>query len=292
MLINSTLAECGRLSLAAQGVADLVIARSPGGRDIASWVLAAALLYDTLAASEHVLFMNDSFVGPFDDLAPVWRSLAGSASPWWGATDSGEGAYHVQTALFALKQAVVQSPPSSASSPATASRRGATTSCRKASSGCPRRCSTAGSPLTCSPRWTSLRKLWLDAVPTKLEWFEALPDRVDELGLAGQMDATLARALSRYARDWYSRHDEHVEPRRPDQPDAAALGRPAREAPLPVHQARPRLFNPPKTPEIVRLKPLAAGAWPRLAALLAPMLPYYPQEIHPVLRMTREYLQD
>ena len=110
--------------------------------------------------------------------------------------------------------------------------------------------------------------------------------------LSGQMDATLARSLSRYARDWYL-----------DMTSMLSLGDQINPTLLlweglldkhrfPFIKRDLVMFNPPKTPEIVRLKHLAAGGWPRLAALLAPALPYYPQEIHPVLRITREYLQD
>lgn len=52
------------------------------------------------------------------------------------------------------------------------------------------------------------------------------------------------------------------------------------------------LFNPPKTPELVRLKLLAGAAWPRLKALLEPIVPEYPPNLHPVLRITSGYLRD
>jgi hypothetical protein len=106
IFINGVMDSHARLAASLEGLADLVVCRSPGGRDFASWLLTLRLLYDQLAACEHVLFMNDTLVGPFDNMEPLWKSLQQCSSPWWGLTDSYEGAYHVQTALFAVKQEV------------------------------------------------------------------------------------------------------------------------------------------------------------------------------------------
>ena len=294
--INSTLAASDRFAAAALPQVDTLICRSPGGRDIASWVLASALFYDALTEAEHVLFMNDSYIGPFDDLAPLWAHLSASDSPWWGATDSGEGSYHVQTALFALKRAVLRS---AAFERFVADYRFPTRRydiVQQGELGISKALLEGGFTPAVLASMEELRAIWLDGVPTKLEWFEALPDRVAELRLGGQMDAKIARSLSRYARDWYL-----------DMTSILALGDQINPTLLlweglleryrfPFVKRDLVLFNPPKTPEIVRLKHLAGGgepaAWQRLAGLLAPVLPFYPGEIHPVLRITREYLQD
>jgi len=236
--------------------------------------------------------MNDSYLGPFDDLAPMWSHLQASATPWWGATDSAEGAYHVQTALFALKRDVLRS---SAFERFLAGYRFPTRRydiVQEGELGISKALLEGGfTPSVLAPA-EALRALWLDRVPSKLEWFEALPDRVGELRLEGQMDAKIARSLARYARDWYL-----------DMTSVLALGDQINPTLLlweglldtydfPFIKRDLVLFNPPKTPEIVRLKHLARDGWTRLAALLAPVLPHYPAEIHPVLRMTREYLRD
>jgi hypothetical protein len=60
------------------------------------------LLEGRLAAVEHVLFCNDSFLGPFDDLRHVMAHQAAAAVDFWALTDSWDRGYHLQSSFFTL----------------------------------------------------------------------------------------------------------------------------------------------------------------------------------------------
>jgi Rhamnan synthesis protein F len=292
VFVNSTMTGAPMLAAALGDLADIVLCRAPGGRDIASWTLAAGLFYDRLVDASHVLFMNDSLVGPFDDLAGTWESLRTSEQPWWGVTDSHEGAYHVQTALFALRQEVIRS---AAFAGFVGGYRFPTRRydiVQQGELGIARALLEGGfTPSVLAPV-ERLRAQWLDAVPTQLEWFEALPDQLESLGLSGHLDADLARSLSRYARDWYLDITSMLSLGDRINPTLLLWENLLASGQFPFIKRDLVLFNPPKTPELVRLKLLAGAAWPRLKALLEPIVPEYPPGLHPVLRITSGYLRD
>ncbi len=102
VLVNSSPdAEAGRAELARGDIAGLV-RRSDHGRDIASWLLALVLLRERLGGVDHVLFCNDSFLGPFDDLREVLAHRAAAGVDFWALTDSWDRGYHLQSSFFTL----------------------------------------------------------------------------------------------------------------------------------------------------------------------------------------------
>ncbi len=102
VLVNSSPeAEAARAELAKGEIAGLV-RRSDHGRDIASWLLTLELLRGRLAQVEHVLFCNDSFLGPFDDLSHILAHQAQAGVDFWALTDSWDRGYHLQSSFFTL----------------------------------------------------------------------------------------------------------------------------------------------------------------------------------------------
>lgn len=102
VLVNSNPeAEAGAEALAGGRIAGL-LRRSNYGRDIASWLLALETLAGRLEAVEQVLFCNDSFVGPFDDLSYVLAQQAQTGAEFWALTDSWDRGYHLQSSFFTL----------------------------------------------------------------------------------------------------------------------------------------------------------------------------------------------
>ena len=102
VLVNSNPeADAGADALADGRIAGLV-RRPDHGRDIASWLLALGLLGGRVDAVEHVLFCNDSFLGPFDDLRGVMEHQARADVDFWALTDSWDRGYHLQSSFFTL----------------------------------------------------------------------------------------------------------------------------------------------------------------------------------------------
>ncbi len=102
VLVNSNPeSEAGRDALEDGRIAGL-LRRPDHGRDVASWLLALVRLGGRLAAADHVLFCNDSFLGPFDDLSGVLAHRARAAVDFWALTDSWDRGYHLQSSFFAL----------------------------------------------------------------------------------------------------------------------------------------------------------------------------------------------
>lgn len=109
VLINSTLERGRDLLAAARPHADLLVLRSNGGRDFASWMAAVGLFYDQIGGAEDWLFVNDSLLGPLGDLDPVWRAFAASKADMWGLTESFEQDYHLQSSFVILRRRAFQS---------------------------------------------------------------------------------------------------------------------------------------------------------------------------------------
>ena len=110
ILVNSSLAGGAEFRAEALSAADVVVQRRGGGRDFASWVAAIAMHYDLVSAFDHLVFVNDSLLGPIDSLDPVWAAFEASTAPVWGLTESNEIRRHLQSSFFIMRRAVVQSP--------------------------------------------------------------------------------------------------------------------------------------------------------------------------------------
>jgi hypothetical protein len=106
------------------------------------------------------------------------------------------------------------------------------------------------------------------------------------------MDAELAEAVARYADEWLLRLTGKV-----------ALGESLNPtlyfwAPLISNWRAPFIkrdlvmFNPIKTPELLLVREVVKGSrWAGLRNQVRPLLPSYPNEIYPVLRITEKMLE-
>ena len=101
-------AEVGLAALR-DGLAAGCITRADHGRDVASWLLALTLLGERTRAASYFVLCNDSFLGPFDDLAGVFARHATSGADVWGLTDSWEQAWHIQSSLMVLSARALES---------------------------------------------------------------------------------------------------------------------------------------------------------------------------------------
>ncbi len=102
VLLNSVPDGIAAKAALADGLIDGLVTRSDHGRDVASWLLALALLGPRVEAAASILFCNDSFFGPFDDLAGLFAHHAALASDVWGLTDSWEQSWHIQSSFLVL----------------------------------------------------------------------------------------------------------------------------------------------------------------------------------------------
>ncbi len=109
VLINSNSELTAGLAELDQGVCAGVVTRQDHGRDFASWLLGRLLLGKRLDRAEQVLFCNDSFLGPFDDLAGVLDHQARSKADVWAFTDSWERGWHLQSSFFTVSARCLRS---------------------------------------------------------------------------------------------------------------------------------------------------------------------------------------
>ncbi|MDQ2650507.1 MAG: glycoside hydrolase family 99-like domain-containing protein [Actinomycetota bacterium] len=89
---------------------DLVVLRKPNiGYDFGSWSVALERL-PTIADAEHVLFANDSLIGPFASIGPLLHAFETSEADAWGATASTELGLHLQSYFFGMSGEVLRRP--------------------------------------------------------------------------------------------------------------------------------------------------------------------------------------
>ena len=109
ILCNSTLG--GMYTLAAQAAeycSDLLF-RNNFGRDFASWSILIAQYEEEIRASDHVLFVNDSFLGPFGSMEPFFSAYRNSPADFFGLTESWDIEHHFQSSIFILSNAAIAS---------------------------------------------------------------------------------------------------------------------------------------------------------------------------------------
>ena len=81
-----------------------VLRRPNIGYDFGSWATALDR-YPALAASEHVLLLNDSLVGPFASFDHLLRHFEVSAADVWGMTDTSQYVHHLQSYCLGFRRA-------------------------------------------------------------------------------------------------------------------------------------------------------------------------------------------
>jgi len=82
--------------------AALTLLRRNAGYDFAAWRDALRVAGLPAPGTERVLLVNDSLYGPLRDIGPVLDRLDFDAADVWGATDSWQGRWHLQSYFLAL----------------------------------------------------------------------------------------------------------------------------------------------------------------------------------------------
>jgi hypothetical protein len=83
--------------------ASTVVLRKPNlGYDFGSWAVALDR-YPDIASAERVILTNDSLVGPFAEVAPLFELFHETTADVWGATDSWQAGHHLQSYLLGIR---------------------------------------------------------------------------------------------------------------------------------------------------------------------------------------------
>lgn len=109
VVINSTLAGAGPMLQEAGAIADMTVLRPEGGRDFASWISFLILKFADILAYDHCLLVNDSLIGPIDNLDQVWRAFDQSPAEVWALTESLQIRPHPQSSLLSLRRSALAS---------------------------------------------------------------------------------------------------------------------------------------------------------------------------------------
>jgi len=87
-----------------------VLRRPNIGYDFGSWATALER-YPAIAASTHVLLLNDSLVGPFQPIDHLLEGFHRSAADVWGLTDTTQFCHHLQSYCLGFKgRCLLESP--------------------------------------------------------------------------------------------------------------------------------------------------------------------------------------
>ena len=220
VLVNSAVEGAERLAIQAKELADAVVVRSGEGRDFASWIVAIAHYLPVVRHAEHVVLINDSLVGPFDELPPILRALERDPADFKGLTDSFETAYHLQSSFLMLSDHALFSRAflqfmldfEAAPREAGALREPGGAFARRASA---RRAIVRLGELELSSRLiaagistnvhlpfdTAVRS-WLGHVPTLMRWAHKMPQRLARPEAAEWLSAEIGARLATYVEEW------------------------------------------------------------------------------------------
>jgi lipopolysaccharide biosynthesis protein len=83
-----------------------VLRRPNIGYDFGSWAIALDR-YPQIAPAEHVLLVNDSMAGPFGPIDHLLGSFHGTGADVWGATDTSQFGYHLQSYMLGFRHRVL-----------------------------------------------------------------------------------------------------------------------------------------------------------------------------------------
>jgi lipopolysaccharide biosynthesis protein len=90
---------------------DVTVLRRPNvGYDFGSWATALHR-YPAIAATAHVLMLNDSLVGPFGPIGHLLDHFDRSAADVWGLTDTTQFSHHLQSYCLGFKGGSLREPP-------------------------------------------------------------------------------------------------------------------------------------------------------------------------------------
>ncbi len=89
---------------------DSVITRENIGYDFMSWQIGLASIHD-FAAYDELIVCNDSVYGPLYPLENIFRRMAKQRCDFWGITDCGYKAFHLQSYFIVFRKHMVASKP-------------------------------------------------------------------------------------------------------------------------------------------------------------------------------------
>ncbi len=111
VVVVSTAEGSGPLSWEGGMPPDLTVLRRPNiGYDFGSWATALDR-YPAIAATEQVLMLNDSLLGPFGPISHLLDHFDRSAADVWGLTDTTQFYHHLQSYCLGFKgRSLLESP--------------------------------------------------------------------------------------------------------------------------------------------------------------------------------------
>lgn len=110
VVLSSSALAPGELSWP-HGRPDITVLRKPNlGYDFGSWAVALAEVPEILTA-RRVLFVNDSFAGPFWPISTVLENFERSGADVWGLARSMEFEPHLQSYFFGMRGEALRSTP-------------------------------------------------------------------------------------------------------------------------------------------------------------------------------------
>ncbi|KQV80222.1 hypothetical protein ASD15_15245 [Massilia sp. Root351] len=94
---------------AAPRQADGYLVKKNHGYDFGSWLAGIHFLQEFLPGLEHMVLINDSVLGPFNDLAGLFGNMEADPADFWGLIDSFQTNYHLQSFCLGFKKRILQS---------------------------------------------------------------------------------------------------------------------------------------------------------------------------------------
>jgi lipopolysaccharide biosynthesis protein len=94
---------------AARSLCSTIVFRENRGFDFAGWALAIRTLRGILNAQE-IVFANDSVYGPLRPLQPIFDRMSGPDCDFWGVTENGQVARHLQSYFLVFKRKAISHP--------------------------------------------------------------------------------------------------------------------------------------------------------------------------------------
>lgn len=109
IMCNSTVEGMESLAVEAMAYCSDLLFRNNFGRDFASWNILMAEHEEDVRSSNYVVFVNDSFLGPFGSMEPFFDSYTKNPVDFFSITESWDVEHHFQSSIFILSKTAIAS---------------------------------------------------------------------------------------------------------------------------------------------------------------------------------------
>jgi hypothetical protein len=248
VVINSFDKNAESLITQLTALADEFVVRLDQGRDFGSWVSYVMTNFDFVSSFDHVVFLNDSLLGPIFSLEQVFERWLESDSALWALTDSYQQSYHLQSSFFVVRKDAWKAKAlrqffSEYRYPNEKNR-----IIQQGEIGLSSAALMGGISLGAMCPYPDVARLWLNSYSTDVQYYAKIPEAVFPFLSADS--GNVSRGFSDHVRIWYSNIAADIRSHVPRNPQHAFWNTLIKEFKYPFLKKELIVLNPDGVPNL------------------------------------------